>query len=739
MGPDPPGDTVANPERPLRLLLAASFVLPIAVFAIAAWISYRQHVADSVDRLQRSLGHVYEHATKVFETFELTGRYVDELIGGAPNEGVAAAESYYHAQFKTLTDTLPQLRDIWLVDEYGHPIVSGTIFPMDRNVDLSDRPFFQWHKNNPSGGPYLSKVIKSRAVDRSLFLISRRRLLRGSDEFLGIVTTAVAPEYFTQYYSRLPGAQDDVIGLLRQDGSVLAYYPSDGAEGHLPQGSPLLAAIGQASQGMVTDVAADGSKRITVFRKLPRHGVYVFVGLPTATLLAQWAQAMSYHVVFIVPAIIALIVLSWVALRRTRRESLAYAQLRGEVTRRETTERALHQAQKMEAIGRLTGGIAHDFNNLLTAIIGNVDLANMRLKGREEPIVRLLAAAKEASQRAAVLVQRLLAFSRQHPQEVEVLDINRLVEDMSDLLRRTIGETITIETELARDLWAVSVDRNQLENAILNLAVNARDAMPNGGRLRIETANAHVVSAFGDGEGERVTPGEYALVSVSDAGAGMSKEVKEQAFEPFFTTKPKGIGTGLGLSMVYGFVKQSGGHIKIDSEVGSGTIVRMYLPRVMQAAAASERSGTPASDRDGTYRSRNRETILLVEDDEPVNRFGCEALQELGYRVLPAATATDALELLTKHPEIRLLFTDIVLPGGVNGRTLAEAVVRVRPDVGVLFATGYTRDAIVFQGRLDPAVEVLMKPYTYQALAKKIRDMLDRSAAAAAALDRAGA
>jgi two-component system NtrC family sensor kinase len=739
MGPDPPGDTVANPERPLRLLLAASFVLPIAVFAIAAWISYRQHVDDSVDRLQRSLGHVYEHATKVFETFDLTARYVDELIGGAPNEGVAMAESYYHAQLKTLTDALPQLRDVWLVDEYGHPIVSGTIFPMDRSVDLSDRPFFQWHKSNPNSGPYLSKVIKSRAVDRRLFLISRRRLLRGSDEFLGIVTTAVAPEYFTQYYARLPGARDDVVGLLRQDGSILAYYPSDGAGGRLPQKSPLLAAIRQSSQGMVTDVASDGSKRITVFRKLPRHGVYVFVGIPTATVVAQWTAAMSYHLVFVIPAMVALVLLSWVALRYTRRESLAYARLRQEVARRETTERALRQAQKMEAIGRLTGGIAHDFNNLLTAIIGNVDLANMRLKGREEPIVRLLAAAKEASQRAAILVQRLLAFSRQHPQEVEVLDVDRLVEDMSDLLRRTIGEIITIETGLARDLWAVSVDRNQLENAILNLAVNARDAMPDGGCLRIETANAHVMSDFGDGEGERVAPGEYVLVSVSDTGAGMTKDVREQAFEPFFTTKPKGIGTGLGLSMVYGFVKQSGGHIKIDSEVGRGTVVRMYLPRVMQTAMAGERSVAAAADRDGTYRSRNRETILLVEDDEPVNRFGCEALQELGYRVLPAATATDALALLTKHPEIRLLFTDIVLPGGVNGRTLAEAVVRLRPDVGVLFATGYTRDAIVFQGRLDPSVEVLMKPYTYQALAKKIRDMLDRSAAAAAPLDRAGA
>ena len=389
---------------------------------------------------------------------------------------------------------------------------------------------------------------------------------------------------------------------------------------------------------------------------------------------------------------------------------------------RESTEHALRQAQKMEAVGRLTGGIAHDFNNLLTAIIGNTDLAIRRLGNNDGRVERSLNAAKDASQRAAALISRLLAFSRQQPHEVRLTDVNRLVRDMSELLSSTIGEAITIETVLGAGLWRVALDPNELEAALLNLAVNSRDSMADGGRLTIETSNAYLDEDYISKEGADSPAGQYVLIAVSDTGSGMSPEVIEQAFEPFFTTKPKGIGTGLGLSMVYGFVKQSAGHVKIYSEVGHGTTVKMYFPRVLEQR---DGAAAPAIGRtETTPRGTGQELILLVEDDETVNRFAAEVLQDLGYVVISAVEASRALTLLDER-DVDLLFTDVVLPGAMNGRELADVAVKKKPGLKVLFATGYTRNAIIHHGRLDPGVDVLMKPYSYELLARKIRAVLD--------------
>jgi two-component system NtrC family sensor kinase len=298
---------------------------------------------------------------------------------------------------------------------------------------------------------------------------------------------------------------------------------------------------------------------------------------------------------------------------------------------------------------------------------------------------------------------------------------------MSELLRRTLDETIRIETVLAGGLWQTAVDPNQLENAILNLAVNARDAMPQGGRLTIETANAHLDERYAEAAGEDVRPGQYVMVAVTDCGAGMSREVMSRAFDPFFTTKPQGAGTGLGLSMVYGFAKQSGGHIGIYSEVGEGTTIKLYFPRLAEQGSVPSwdmrPSGVPAPAPDGN------ETILVVEDDEEVNRFTVEALEERGYRVMTAPDGGTALRLLDHVAEMQvdLLVTDVVLPGGMNGRQLADEVLRRRPAVKVLYITGYTRNAIIHHGRLDPDIELLTKPFTADALAHKLRHILDRA------------
>jgi PAS domain S-box-containing protein len=392
-----------------------------------------------------------------------------------------------------------------------------------------------------------------------------------------------------------------------------------------------------------------------------------------------------------------------------------------EVSERMKAEEALRQAQKMEAVGQLTGGIAHDFNNLLTIVIGNIELLQRRLPEEAGRLRRAADHAMQGARRAATLTQRLLAFSRRQALDPKPIDPNSLVSGMSELLRRTLGEPVVLETVLAGGLWRTTADPNQLENALLNLAVNARDAMPNGGKLTIETANTKLDEHYVQGLTEPVPPGQYVLIAVSDTGTGMDATTMARVFEPFFTTKEAGRGTGLGLSQVYGFVRQSNGHARIYSEVGEGTTVKIYLPRLFDAEVAA--APAPSSTEEAGV--GEGETILVVEDEHDLRHFTTETLRELGYAVLEAPDGPAALDILNRHPEIALLFTDVVLGGGMNGRALADEVRRRRSKVKVLFTTGYTSNAIVHHGRLDPGVHLVGKPFTYAELASKVRSVLD--------------
>jgi PAS domain S-box-containing protein len=386
------------------------------------------------------------------------------------------------------------------------------------------------------------------------------------------------------------------------------------------------------------------------------------------------------------------------------------------------TEQALRQAQKMEAVGQLTGGIAHDFNNMLAIVIGSLDLARRRLDRGEAGVERYLDSAREGASRAATLTQRLLAFSRQQPLSPRVLNVNRLVGDMSEMLRRTLGETIRLETVLAGGLWPVNADPHQLESAILNLAVNARDAMPEGGELTIETANTHLDEAYARNY-LGLEPGQYVMVAVTDKGMGMPPDVVERVFDPFFTTKPVGKGTGLGLSMVYGFVKQSGGHVSIYSEVGVGTSMKIYLPR--NGGLVEDQSAVSGSAR--SPEAGGTEVVLVVEDEERVRQVSVDALKELGYVVYEASGPDEALRVVESLARIDLLFTDVVMPG-MSGRQLAERLQARAPRLGmkVLYTTGYTRNAVVHNGVLEPGVEFLPKPFSIADLAAKVRAVLDR-------------
>ncbi len=392
-----------------------------------------------------------------------------------------------------------------------------------------------------------------------------------------------------------------------------------------------------------------------------------------------------------------------------------------DVTEQRQAEDALRQSQKMEAVGQLTGGLAHDFNNLLTGISGSLELLGIRMRqGRLDDLERYIVAAQGASKRATALTHRLLAFSRRQTLDPRPTDVNRLVHDMTDLIRRTVGPGIHLEVVETMGLWPALVDPNQLENALLNLAINARDAMPDGGRLTIETGNRWV-----DDRAARerdLAPGQYLSLSVSDTGTGMPPDVIARAFDPFFTTKPLGQGTGLGLSMIYGFARQSGGHVRIYSELDQGTMVSIYLPRHYGEGGEPAEAET----RDGeTPRAIEGETVLVVDDEPAVRMLVVDVLADLGYAAIEAPDGPQGLKILQSSARVDLLITDVGLPGGMNGRQVADAARVLRPDLKVLFITGYAENAVVGNGHLDPGMQVLTKPFAIDDLADRIRRLID--------------
>ncbi len=464
--------------------------------------------------------------------------------------------------------------------------------------------------------------------------------------------------------------------------------------------APLLAPR-VASIAIWTPVVENGVKLGTVYFRIRKEAM--------APRVARYAGAM----LLVVMSSLMLAVMAFDA----RALSRGNQRLRQEMADREAAEAALRQSQKMEAVGRLTGGIAHDFNNMLAVIIGNLDILTRRYPEADPLLMRFVTGSQEAAKRAAALTQRLLAFSRRQPLDPHAVDVSKAVTEMSDLLRRTLGETVSIETVRSAGLWRAHIDLGQLETAIVNLAVNARDAMPDGGKLTIETSNAWLDRDYARSQDE-VAPGQYVLVAVTDTGTGMPQEIIDQVFEPFFTTKPSGLGTGLGLSQVHGFVKQSGGHISIYSEVGLGTTIKLYLPKSTEEVEAPPPEAPLRADRD-----RRDVTVLVVDDEAGVREFAALALNELGYDVVSADCADRALQIIDGGGRIDVLLTDVVMPD-VSGRVLADAVLKKRPDMRVLYMTGYTQNAIIHNGVLDHGTSLITKPFTVDKLGQEMDAVL---------------
>jgi two-component system NtrC family sensor kinase len=691
--------------RVLQLMMIASVVLPAALFAWGSWLNYRHGYAIADERIERSLDILHEHTLKVFQTVERSVAEVDEIVRDMSDEGIRNDQPRLHDRLVRIVAGLPQLRAIFLIDRDGQPLASSQFARVPTDFNVRDRSFFDVHVAGYPG-TYVSEVISPRLTSfgAPFFVLSRRRpSVDGS--FNGVVAVAVLPQYFEEFYALIGHSPGSLYALVRADGKFLARYPELlDRQRALNAGSGLHAAIAAGWERVIYTIPhaqIDSAERRVGFLKLEGFPVYAVAGIEASAIRAEWLTAMGSHLIFGLPATCFLLLIIWLALHRTRR-------LHSEAERRETAEAALRQAQRLEAVGKLTGGVAHDFNNLLMVVSGSVDRLRRDLK--EEKHVRLLDAIATATKRGESLTQQLLAFSRRQALTPSVIDLSLHLPGLKDLLNRSLRGDITTEVQVPAQSCAVKVDPNELELALLNLAVNARDAMPGGGVLRI-TAEPVALDGKPSEQGLR---GAFVAIRVTDSGTGIAPEVLPHVFEPFFTTKEVGKGTGLGLSQVYDFAKQAGGGVSIASTVGRGTVVTLYLPRTQELAAPSI---APSDDKSA---SQHAGTVLLVEDNVPVAEVTSAYFQQLGYRVEHIARAQDALGWLAQNPKIDLIFSDVLMPGGMNGLELGQAVRKLYPHIPMLVTTGFTTSA---RDAVEQGFVLLQKPFDLAALEQALGEL----------------
>ncbi len=605
---------------------------------------------------------------------------------------------------------MPQVQSIVLIGRDGRPLAASVPQAMQGGVDFAGRNYFKAQADG-GAGTYLGDVRTStvQAAGTELFEVSRR-LAAADGPFRGVIAVAVRPRYFADFYSMIEQSPGNFYALVRADGVVLARYPA--APRPSPQLSPaskLRRSIGRGlSHGLYSvNSEVDGRNRRVGYRKLPGYPVYAIAGIDTSAIRAAWLETVAAHLIFGLPATLLLFFTLWVALRRTRR-------LHDEAERRELAEDALRQAQRLEAIGQLTGGVAHDFNNLLMIVGGTVQRLRRQLADKTESAgdkaTQLLDIIANATRRGESLTRQLLAFSRRQMHQPTVIDLAERLPELKDMLSRSLRGDIDIRVAVPRRPCAVKVDPNEFELALLNLAFNARDAMPSGGTLSIA---AKPVVLRG-GNAEEGLSGDFVAVRVADTGTGIAPEVLPRVFEPFFTTKEVGKGTGLGLSQVYGFARQSGGTASISTAARRGTAVTLFLPRTWETAAQPRREIATAAAAPAAG------TVLVVEDNAEVAEVGQAYFEQLGYRVRHAASGQAALDLIARDGGIDLVFSDILMPGGMTGLQLADTLRRGHPDIAVLLTTGYSSSA---QDAVRRGFAVLQKPYELAALERALRQV----------------
>jgi len=703
-----------NSLRLLQWMMVASLALPLALFALASTVSYIS-IHQTADReIERTLDVAHEHALKVFETIDRSLSEIAEIVRGIPDADIVSREQTLHLRLKQLVAALPQVKSTWVFDARGHALVNSLVVPAPE-IDFSDRDYFKAHISGDIG-TYIGNALKPRPPYQGapFFSVSRRRPSEDGS-FTGVIQASVLPEYFENYYARIGREPGSFFALGHADGSLLARFPAIDRDIRLDRDSPigkLIAANPEA--GLITVTSpTDGIKRRLGYQRLAQYPIYVSAGLETSAIRERWLSTISQHLVFGAPATALLFFLLALALRRTRN-------LYFEAAKRQEAEEALKHGQRLEALGQLTGGVAHDFNNLLTVIRASVDLLR-RPDLPEQRRLRYIEAISDTVTRAAKLTAQLLAFARRQTLKPELFDVRQSVQMLSEMIGTLIGSRVEIITRLPDEPCFIDADAGQFETAIINMAVNARDAMDGHGRLTIavrtvaELPNeAAPAGSRGQKSHDKKSDGQsvrgYVAVSVADTGVGIPQEQFGRIFEPFFTTKQVGHGTGLGLSQVFGFAKQSGGEVAVASEVGKGSTFTLYLPRAADSSGMQQMPAADAPAIDGRGMS-----VLVVEDNAEVGKFAADALAELGYTPKLVGNATHALEELSAGADrFDVVFTDVVMPG-MTGVELAQEIRRRHPDMPVVLTSGYSH---VLSEHGSYGYELLQKPYSIEQLSR---------------------
>ncbi|WP_036002754.1 hybrid sensor histidine kinase/response regulator [Bradyrhizobium yuanmingense] len=692
-----------NSLRLLQWMMAASLALPIGLFVVAAAISYTS-TNDTADReIERTVDVAHEHALKVFETIDRSLAELNEVVRGLPDGIIREREPTLHRRLKRLAaDSLPQLKSAWIFDANGKALVNSLVSPPP-DLSFADRDYFYSHVDQ-SIGTFIGTALTPRPPYQGarFFGVSRRR---ESDDgrFIGVIQASVLPEYFESFYARIGTDPGNFFAMGRTDGAMLAHFPRLDHELRLDPTGPVGQKIAtQPVHGLITVAwPSDGIERRIAYRRVAEYPIYVSAGLETSAIRARWLATIGQHLVFGIPATALLFLLLVLALRRTQH-------LQAEAAKRREAEEALKHSQRLEALGQLTGGVAHDFNNLLTVIRASVDLLN-RPQLTEERRQRYITAIADSVARAAKLTSQLLAFARRQTLKPEVFDVGARVQSLHDMLATLLGPAIEIVMQLPAEPCLVNADASQFETALINMATNARDAMQGQGRIvfRVEATttvpDALVQLSASPDHG-------FVRVTVSDTGVGIPAARLGRIFEPFFTTKQVGRGTGLGLSQVFGFARQSGGEVTVTSEVGHGSTFSLYLPRVPPGLLPQRQAPNTAPAVAGSGMS-----VLVVEDNIELANFAADGLTELGYSITLVDNAADALaELVVDTDRFDVVFSDVVMPG-MTGLDLAQAIRERSLGVPVVLTTGYSQ-ALSQEG--TGGCDLVQKPYTIEELSR---------------------
>ena len=686
--------------RLLTAMLVGCIVLPFALFASTAWNAWRD-AHDNVDeRIGRAVDVLHEHSLEVLKTAELMVTTALAATAGMSDAEIVSQAPRLRALLSEMTSSIGERNSIWIVDRNGRVLVTD-FKSADPGTDVADRDFLL-EQAARDRGTYVGSITQPRLPNgQPFFSLSRRR--PPQSEFNGVVAVSLAPSVLGRFFQEL-GDFGDYFALIRDDGAFLARYP--------PFEQPISAtAVGPPQsvrenplRGLYTSTSTlDGRERRVAYRKLEGYPVYVLAGIETAVTRAEWLSRVAGWLLFVLPVTALLIVLLLVAMSRTRR-------LYEEEARREVVETGLRRIQGLETLGQLTGGVAHDFNNLLMVVLGTVDKLRRSLPG-DERIARGLDAIQRAAERGERLTNQLLSFARRRVLAPQPVDVARRIPELREMLTQSLRGDIAIALAMPDRAAIATVDPSEFELALLNLAVNARDAMPSGGRLSIALRAVELA-----GEPDGLT-GPFLAIAVSDTGTGIPADVLPQVFNPFFTTKESGKGTGLGLSQVFGFARQSGGTATVESAPGRGTTVTLYLPRSHPVAAAAVR---PEAVVGAMGRGRR---ALLVEDNSEVAEVTRRYLEELGFAVHTAGNAPEALRL-SGELEPDLVLSDVVMPGSMNGLELARRLRSRDPDLAIVLATGYSASA---KEAIDDGFSVLSKPYTIARLNAVLDAALERA------------